>query len=142
MIPPAPASAQPQPVTAARPGLPSERCINRHTQYAKLQKRLSQSAAEGAMGSAKSLKLRATEDAALVSLAESLGGGSGCPAEDPPSALPYLLSALRCEKDKQAAHTSEGNGLPSCDMERWQPYKEPVLPKPPASAARTAGCRR
>ena len=105
----------------------SAQCARLRADYEKIEKRLSRSAAEGAMGSAKSLKLRATEDQSLVTLAQMTLDGfapAGCAIPDgPPSAVPYLLAALKCEKDKRAAK-ADAASPPSCDTATWQPFKE------------------
>jgi hypothetical protein len=122
--PSGPAMAQ----AATAPGTtPSaERCVRYQGEYEKLEKRLAQSAAEGALGSAKSLKLRSVEDASLVALAQfSLDGlkSAGCPLPDgPPSALPFLLAALKCERARHA--NGQAAPPPACDQARWLPFKE------------------
>lgn len=123
------AGAQAPALLASTPAKQAEsaQCARLRADYEKLEKRLSRSAAEGAMGSAKSLKLRATEDQSLVSLAQMTLDGfgpAGCAIPDgPPSAVPYLLAALKCEKAKRVAKTGAASP-PSCDTATWQPFKE------------------
>jgi hypothetical protein len=80
------------------------------------------------MGSAKSLRLRSTEEANLISLGQfSLDSlkSAGCAVPDgPPSAQQFLLAALKCEKAKRAAARGAAAPPPACDQARWQPFKE------------------
>ena len=121
-----PACALPGLSPAASEQAESAQCARLRASYEKIEKRLSQSAAEGALGSPKSLKLRATEDQSLVTLAQMTLDGfapAGCAIPDgPPSAVPYLLAAMKCEKDRRAAKA--GAPPPSCDTAAWRQFQE------------------